>query len=47
MYLEETLGGQEKPLQKTRENDGKSQKRHDLPKRTKIIKEKYLFYFIK
>ena len=40
MYLQEILGGQEKPVQKTREKDEKSQKRHDLPKRPKNKKRK-------
>ena len=40
MYLQETLGGQKKPVQKTLEKDGKSQKRHDLPKRPKNNKGK-------
>jgi len=40
MYLQETLGCQEKPLQKIGEKDGKSQKLHDLPKRPKNTKRK-------
>ena len=41
MYLQEILGGQEKPVQKTREKDEKSKNATTFLRGRKIIKEKY------